>query len=136
MFLKSHHDFLPTMFTKATSIVNSKIPLSKNTFHLETIQLIYTVSFLQEFFLQESRGWKSVKIRISETHILPTITIIHIIVQKSTVFQSEAMFHPEFPLKIFEILIICLSLCQSTTKEQISDHFKSFFVVKNHIYNH
>ena len=56
-------------------------------------------------------------IRISEAHILPTIRITHIIVQKSTVFQSEAIFHPEFALKIFEILIICLSVCQSRPKE-------------------
>ena len=40
LFLKSHDDVLQLMFIKATSIVNSKIPLRKNTLHLETSQLI------------------------------------------------------------------------------------------------
>ena len=40
LFLKSHDDVLQLMFIKATSIVNSKIPLRKNTLYFETSQLI------------------------------------------------------------------------------------------------
>ena len=54
-------------------------------------------------------------------------------VQKSTEFQSEAMFHPRLAFKIFEILVICLSVCQSRSKKRIFNHFKSFSIVKNHI---
>ena len=82
-------------------------------------QLLLTLKN-EEFGKNHTRLQITIFIRISEAHILPTIRIIHIIVQNSTVFQSEAMFHLGFALKIFEILIyICLCVSRGQRNEYL-----------------